>query len=30
LYVFFVFGWLVFLIVGLWLITRKILPTALS
>jgi len=25
-----ILGWTVFLIVGLWLITRKILPTALS
>lgn len=30
LFLFFVLGWTVFLIVGLWLITRKILPTALS
>tara|TARA_B110000459_G_scaffold21265_1_gene20473 strand:- start:895 stop:1917 length:1023 start_codon:yes stop_codon:yes gene_type:complete len=30
LYLFFVLGWTVFLIGGLWLMTRKILPTALS
>ena len=30
LYVLFVLGWMVFLIGGLWAITRKILPTALS
>jgi len=30
LFLFFVLGWTAFLIVGLWLITRKILPTALS
>ena len=30
LYIFFIFGWLAFLIVGLWQITRRILPTALS
>jgi hypothetical protein len=30
LFLFFVLGWTAFLIVALWLITRKILPTALS